>query len=143
MTQKNQSLNPKQKNKKEIIPASYSYQGPIPHPKLLAEFNQVVPGSAKKIIEMAESQTQHRINIESKIINSDIDKEKMGMIFSFILGLVIILSGVIIIWLGYKIEGLISLIFGISSLIGVFIYGKNKTAKELEEKISKGRAKKA
>ncbi len=37
-----------------------SYSGPIPPPAMLEEYNRIVPGSADRILRMAEDQTTHR-----------------------------------------------------------------------------------
>lgn len=42
------------------------YNGPLPPPKLLAEFEVVVPGSAERIIANMERESAHRREIESK-----------------------------------------------------------------------------
>lgn len=50
---------------------SMSYSGPIPHPMLLKEFNDVIPNGADRIMAMAEKQSEHRINIEDKVVNAN------------------------------------------------------------------------
>jgi len=42
-----------------------TYQGPIPPPSLLQEYDAVVPGSAERILAMAERQSAHRDKILS------------------------------------------------------------------------------
>ncbi len=36
------------------------FSGPLPHPQILAQYNQAVPNAADRIIKMAESQSNHR-----------------------------------------------------------------------------------
>ena|SRR2546429_9443891 len=44
------------------------YSGALPHPKHLAEYDEIVPGYAKKILDKAMEQTDHRIDIETRVI---------------------------------------------------------------------------
>jgi hypothetical protein len=37
-----------------------SFQGPLPHPQILSQYDQIVPGSAERIISQWESQSRHR-----------------------------------------------------------------------------------
>ena len=53
--------------------------GPIPSPQILQQYNQVVPDAAERIICMAEKQSDHRIDIEKKVVDSNIIKSYMGM----------------------------------------------------------------
>lgn len=42
-----------------------SYSGPIPHPKILRGIEDVVPGAARDIIEMAKKEQTHRHRTEN------------------------------------------------------------------------------
>jgi len=54
------------------------WSGPLPHPEALERYNQIVPGSAERIIAMAEDQHDHRIEIEKRVIESNISAQKLG-----------------------------------------------------------------
>lgn len=77
-----------------------AFEGPLPHPEVLKKFEEVVPGSAAQIIEQANKQTDHRIDMEKQVIKSDIIKSYLGIVFGFILGLVGIGGGVYAMTLG-------------------------------------------
>lgn len=49
-----------------VKPNSYSasYSGPLPPPSFLNQFEQIVPGSAERIIRYSEREQEHRHNIE-------------------------------------------------------------------------------
>jgi uncharacterized membrane protein len=49
------------------VKASYSFMGPIPPPGMLAEYNNVIPNGADRVIKMAEKEQAHRHNIEANI----------------------------------------------------------------------------
>lgn len=111
-----------------------SYQGPLPHPKILHEYDQIVPGAAERIICMAEDQAKHRQSLEKDAIGSDIRDGKRGLLFGFIIGIVAILSGTACIIWGH--DGAGGTIGGsaIPALAGVFVYGSRQRRKEREAK---------
>ena len=53
-----------------------SYAGPLPHPQILAGYNQVIPGSADRIIQQAEDQAKHRQRVESMLAEQGVKQEK-------------------------------------------------------------------
>ena len=55
---------------------STSFSGPLPHPDMLRKFDDVVPGAAERIIKMAEDQSNHRKDLERKVIESDIARSR-------------------------------------------------------------------
>lgn len=66
---------PKQSIAQQTVVAQ-SWSGPLPPPAVLQNFNNVAPGSAQIIINMAQQQQAHRINMESKIVND----QRIGLI---------------------------------------------------------------
>ncbi|MBI2459266.1 MAG: DUF2335 domain-containing protein [Parcubacteria group bacterium] len=124
-----------QKNNKTLIRhEEIMFAGPLPHPQLLKGYNDIVPGAAKIIIDMAEKQSSHRQELEKKVINSDINNSKLGLIFGFIIGIVGITAGAIIIAIGQIVAG--SVISGATlvGLVGTFVYGSQNRKKERDEK---------
>ncbi len=50
---------------------SAQWQGPIPPPSVLKEFNAIIDNGAERIMHMAEIEQLHRHNTELKIIKQD------------------------------------------------------------------------
>lgn len=73
------------------IVASEKFSGPIAHPRHLREYDAVVPGSADRIIKMAESALHHRETMDTRIVDAEIADRKLGMWLGFA-GLLIILA---------------------------------------------------
>ena len=123
---------PKQPVVKFITTAEWS--GPLPPPQLLAQYDEIVPGAAERILVMAETQSLHRQSLEAKVIASGITNSKYGLIFGFILGLIDIIGGA---WLVYHGHQVVGSIFGglyLVGVIGVFVYGSQQRKKEREER---------
>ena len=47
----------------EQIVIAQQFSGPIPPPDALAQYNNIVPGAAERILKMAENQAAARIRI--------------------------------------------------------------------------------
>lgn len=72
-----------------------SFSGPIPHPRHLAEYNQIVPGSASMLINMAKSDLDHTHRLQERALEADISDMKQGRWLGFA-ALVILMIGAIV-----------------------------------------------
>ena len=110
------------------------YSGPLPRPEDLAKYEQVLPGSADRIIRMAEQQATHRQNLEKLVVESNTGIQKWGLVCAFVIALSAIVGGVLLSLKGMSGAGLASIIGALAALVGVFVYGKSAQRKELREK---------
>jgi uncharacterized membrane protein len=110
------------------------WSGPLPQPEALERYNQIVPGAAERIIQMAETQHKHRLEIETNVVNSNIAAQKRGTILGFIVAMTAILGGVFLVYIGKEASGLASIVTALVGLVGVFVYGKNEQKKDLAKK---------
>lgn len=132
--QNNNNGKEKTETKTVMVQRSISFSGPLPPPEVLKKFNEVVPGAAERIIKMAEGQFVHRVELEKKVINSDIDNSRLGLIFGFIIAIVGLIISFGLVVLGHQIVGTI---FGgttLLSLVSVFVYGTTSRKKERQQK---------
>jgi uncharacterized membrane protein len=111
-----------------------SYQGPIPPPVILREYEDLVPGSAKQIIDLFQSQSHHRMDMESRVITSDIWKSWTGLILGFIIAMSIVMAGTWLITQNHDVAGGSMITTGIASIVGAFIYGTRSQRQERTEK---------
>lgn len=115
VSQSNATAQKKGKKVKNIrLEKRESYSGPLPHPSILDRYEQTLPGAADRIIKMAENQSAHRQEIERKVVSSNINNEKLGMHFAFIITSIIVVASVFLIYVNRQITGFIT-------LVGVFI----------------------
>jgi uncharacterized membrane protein len=115
-----------------IQATAQSFSGPLPHPSILAEYDGIVPGAAERILTMAESQSQHRQNLERAVIESDIKNSRLGLHYGLLIGLTAVIGGTICIVSGYQIGGSIIGGTGLTGLVGVFVYGSRQRQRERE-----------
>lgn len=114
---------------KAVVVAQYAaeaFSGPLPHPDILRKYNDVVPGAAERIIQMAENQSVHRKELEKKVIESDIARSKWGQILGFIIAIIGLIGAVVISIIGNAWAGGIIGLGTLGSLVGVFMYGSKE-----------------
>jgi uncharacterized membrane protein len=111
------------------------FSGPLPHPEILAQYEEILPGAATRIFEMAEEQAHHRRAMEKNSLNLAGRDAMLGILFGFILASMGIIGGILIIILNPNSVG--SLITGSalsgSSLLGVvriFVIGSKDKESE-------------
>ena len=102
-----------------------SWAGPLPPPGALRSFEEVIPGSAERILTMAEKQMDHRILVERKIISGDYIQSYLGIAAGFLLSVMIILGGIYLIIQGHDWAGGILIGLDLIGLATVFVLGSN------------------
>jgi uncharacterized membrane protein len=111
-----------------------AYLGPLPNPETLARFEQIVPGSAARIMNMAESQTIHRQFLEKTVIQAGVQKSWWGLWTGFVIGMTGIIGAVVLGVYDHPIVGGILGSGTIVSLVSVFVIGSKGKREELGEK---------
>lgn len=145
LTQKNNTLARDFRNRESaedshqtIRMASYTkseiFAGPLPPPAILAEYDNIVPGCAEKIIDQFIDQGNHRRNLESKVIDHEIRQSTRGLYTACGLVTLALAIGGYSVYLGQEWAGFATVFTAIGSLAGVFIYG---TRTRKEERIRK------
>lgn len=104
--------------------------GPIPSPEVMFGYEKVIPGAANRILEMAERQSAHRIELEKIAIPSQLKESARGQMYGFILAIMLILAGVGLTVVGYSNVGITIFSITILSLAGLFINGKIRQRRE-------------
>jgi uncharacterized membrane protein len=105
---------------------SESFSGPIAHPKHLKLYEDIAPGSAERIIAMAEKQQNHHINMDETIVKAEIGDRKLGMNIGAIGFSMLILSALVVAIVSQN-EVLVGLFLGAAALgaISRFINGRD------------------
>lgn len=96
--------------KQEVVSRVSMFSGPIPPPHLLKEYDGVVENGAERIMQMAESEVNHRHTEERRNNKASIILAVAGVYLSYIF--VIGLGAVTVYFLsvGKQIEGLLTLV---------------------------------
>ena len=126
----------------QLIALSALHVGPLPPAEELAKYERVLPGSADRIVAMAEKEQRHRHERQDIQVRAEARDSGRGVIFAFMLGLLAIVGGTLTAIFGSAVAGSLISLAGISSLVGTFIYGTRmkygRSAQKSERQQSKG-----
>lgn len=111
-----------------------SFSGPIPHPKTFKEYEAILPGSADRILKMAEEQQKHRMCLEKMAIEKQLTQSGRGQIFGFIVFLIGMLLSVVFAKLEMKGFAGFFACSTLVILVTLFVTGKRTSNKDLESK---------
>jgi len=81
------------------IQQTEQWTGPLPHPEALARFNEVVPGSADRIIAMAEREQAHRTEMQRSVLNAEIGDNRRGHYLGFAVAIAEVIGVPVTVWL--------------------------------------------
>ncbi len=111
-----------------------SYAGPLPHPDVLRGFEEVVPGSAQRIVIQFEQQSEHRRSMESTVIRSNTFSQRVGTVSASLIGLAGVSGGLWLTHEGKGVEGLSSMFGTLAALVGAYFYNRRQQDRERDEK---------
>lgn len=94
---------------------SEQFSGPIAHPRHLRAYEEILPGSAERIVQMAEDAQDHNRKMEAKIVNASVWENKAGMVLGFTALLVLI---GLAFWAGMEGNNILAGILLTSGLLG-------------------------
>ena len=119
-------MEPQEGERREYIQLDARFErtsGPIPPPGMLREYEDILPGSADRIFAMAESAQRHRASYENR-----------GLIFAFVLSLILIALSAYIVSLGFAWQSVGVVIGSIAGTAGTFIYSSRARRQLLRER---------
>ena len=76
------------------------WSGPLPPPAALEQFNQIIPGSAERILAMVEKEQEHRINTDKSALIATIADTQRGHYLGSLISLSSILGCVYSVYIG-------------------------------------------
>lgn len=110
------------------------WAGPLPPPQVLKGYDEVQPGLANRIVEMAEANQKHRHGLEAIVIPASARAEARGQWFGFILALVILAIAAFFIANGLSVVGLSLIVADMVALVGLFVYVHKAKEREIARK---------
>lgn len=105
----------------EFLVAMESHAGPMPHPSILMGYDNVLPGTAKKVVCNWELETEFRryINKQTEVVIP-----RIGQVFAFIIVMLALGVSVYAIRLGYTWEGFGVFLTTLVSAVSAMIWGR-------------------
>lgn len=114
-----------------------AYSGPLPSPDHLRGYEEVVPGSANRIITMAESQSAHRQEIEKIAVKGGNSRSWWGLWLGFVLSVMVLGLSAGLILAGDQVAGTVLGSVDLVSLASVFVIGR---VDQRRERVAKDQA---
>ena len=109
-------------------------RGPHHPPGQLKGYEEVLPGSADRILKMAEEQARHRQYLEKTTIDGDRKRSWWGLWLGFAISLVDLGLGAGAVYTGHAAAGAVIMGIDVVGLAAVFVYGRREQRKERESK---------
>lgn len=100
------------------------FSGPIAHPNHLRAYEEIVPGSAERIIAMAEKGMEHNQKMDAEFLQANVNDTKMGRWFGFGALMALIVAAL---WTGLAGHTVLAGLFlgaGALGTVGVFVRGR-------------------
>lgn len=113
----------------ELVMRRESYSGPVAHPAIAQGWESVVPGSADRILGMAEGQAKHRQYIEKWSVISRSIALPLGAIIGGALGLGAMYAGYSLVMADKPISGFAFMVTGLGPLVWAYFKKANQDKK--------------
>jgi uncharacterized membrane protein len=122
-------------NQNVVLFRSEETNGLLPPPSMLEGYERVLPGSADRLLKMAEAEQAHRQSLEAQDlthshaiersqVETDAKLQSRGLNFAFGLALVTILSGGVLIGLGSDGAGFALILGTVGTIAGAFFISR-------------------
>jgi uncharacterized membrane protein len=95
----------------------------LPPPDILKQYEEIVPGIAKTMVNIAEKQSKTRLHLEIRKVNGNLAKSFTGLILGFLMGIFGLWGGFYLTFKGYNVLGIILSSSTLVTLVMSFIYG--------------------
>lgn len=76
---------------REYVWAEY-YSGPLPHPQMLKDYEEILPGAGETMLAQFVKQGNHRMSLEQKVTDANIQKSLHGLYIGGLLCVITIIG---------------------------------------------------
>ncbi len=127
----------------QVVVQERHFSGPLPHPEILRQYDELAPGLSERIVRMAEQEGEHRRELENEAV--EIERVKVeyawrevvvGQVFALVIALSGIIAGGIVAVKGQPAAGGLIGGLGIGGIVSAFILGRGRVEREKQEKAS-------
>jgi uncharacterized membrane protein len=132
MSRKSKNEPQNQANQPIHPPSSVSGQitisGPIPPPQILAGYDEILPGSAERIIAMAEADAEHQRAMDRAIFEATSSERRRGQNYAAFIAVIAFVTALVSLYLGSPATA--SVIGGatVVGLVTVFVTGRRTSS---------------
>ncbi len=83
---------------------------------------------------MAEAQSEHRMGLETSVVENNILMERLGWASATTLGLVVLVGSIGLIYVGKSVEGFAGVIVALGTLLGLYVFGRHDQVQDIAKK---------
>lgn len=120
----------------QVIAKLDMYAGPIPHPDILARYEELDPGAAKKIIDNGVEESVHRRELEDKSMEYTRSDKRRRDWMGFIIGILGMAFSALLLHEGHPVVGSLFAGGSLVVLVGMFL-GESKASVTNEDEQDK------
>lgn len=110
------------------------FEGPLPPPAVLEQFERVLPGAASRILAFAEDQFRHRLSIETMIVSANTRALNRGQWFGFSVVMAGMGLGAWLVRTGHELIGFGSTLAPLAAAAALFVVARQREERERERK---------
>lgn len=130
-----------QQEVRQIVTMAIAFQGPLPPPAMLEHYGKIIPNAPERMMALLEKQTDHRIAMETKLVDGRVSVTKTGQWMAFVLSL---FFGSTAAYLGINGHEWLAGTIATTTIIGlavVFVLGKEPGQKQVKQEAEQSPAK--
>ena len=117
---------PKHETASHVVAANWS--GPLPPPAALAQFNEIIPNGAERIMSMVEQEQSHRIAMDRAALRAEVWDTLGGKVLGAVMTLAAVAGAVYTAFIGAHWAVSVAIVgVPITALIGKFVRDKRNT----------------
>lgn len=107
------------------------WSGPLPPPAELQGYESVLPGSAERILGMAEREAGHRHAMDREIVQTDGKTRTRAQLLAFGIAIVALVVAAALGLTGHGLTGIGTLLIGLAPIVGSFLTGRSNATAQL------------
>ena len=106
------------------------FEGPLPPPALLREYDEIVPGFARRLLEEFETQGVHRRRIENVVIGANVRAQSRGQIIGMVCFLSLVAGAVALGLKGHDAAAIALAGIDVAGFGGALLWTRTKQSEE-------------
>jgi uncharacterized membrane protein len=107
---------------------------PLPSAEELQRYKEIMPDLPERLVGNWERQTEHRISLETKVIDGDVSRSKWGLIAGWSFAMALLAASVFLISTGHESIGVTALLIELAALGGSLVYSDYRRRRERNRK---------
>lgn len=123
-SRKNQPAAKNQPREVNQVQVTQVHVGPLPSPDDLQRYDEIQPGLAGRIVQMAENEARHRHDMDKTVMQNTFRERRLGQVLGFAIGVFTIAAGAYVAVSGAQAAGAIISGSAVVGLVSVFVLGR-------------------